>query len=200
MNSASKVSPEIRSDGSEPQAAPAGVPVVLFIALGILFFWGLLYLDRQAGGFNPVVYYPYASTNALPPPPGGGDLAKGKTIYNNTCSPCHQANGLGLPGQFPPLAGSDWVVGMGPNRMIRIVLNGLQGPITVKGGEYNNAMVPWRDTLSDADIAAVLTYVRNEWGNKGDPVKPEQVKQIRAETADKSGSWTADELLQVPDK
>jgi mono/diheme cytochrome c family protein len=111
---------------------------------------------------------------------------------------CHQANGLGTPGQFPPLAESDWVNEAEPGRMIRIVLNGLQGPITVKGQNYNNVMVSW-NMLSDDDIAAVITFVRQnrEWGNKASAVTPEQVKAVRAKVKGRTTAYTPDELLKI---
>ena len=90
----------------------------------------------------------------------------------------------------PPLAGSDWAQAEGPNRIIRIVLNGLAGPIDVEGAHYGTGvMVPFKDNFNDQEIAAVLTYVRQEWGNKAGPVKPEQVTAIRKESASKPDSW-----------
>ena len=124
----------------------------------------------------------------------------GKQTFNNIgCISCHQATGQGVPGQYPPLAGSDWLLGEGPNRIIRIVLNGFTGPVQVSGGQFNNTMTPFGPVLSDEQIAAVLTYVRSEWGNKGAPVTPEQVKKIRALVAT-HGPWTADELKGIPEK
>jgi len=107
---------------------------------------------------------------------------------------------MGTPGMFPPLGGSEWVNAEGHQRIIRIVLNGLSGPIEVSGAQFNNVMVPWRDILKDEDIAAVLTFIRSEWGNKGDPVPVEEVKAVRAATPDRASPWTADELKQVPEK
>jgi len=96
-----------------------------------------------------------------------------------TCVACHQTTGLGLPGVFPPLAGSEWVNGPAEN-LIRIQLRGLMGPITVAGKEYNSVMPP-NATLTDGEIAEVLTYIRNEWGNKGSAVTADMVKALRSE-------------------
>ena len=96
-----------------------------------------------------------------------------------TCSACHQPTGLGIPGAFPPLAGSEWVNGPVEN-LIRIQLRGLMGEIEVKGVKYNSVMPP-NATMSDDQIAEVLTYVRNEWGNKGSAVTPDMVKALRSE-------------------
>ena len=104
--------------------------------------------------------------------------ADGAKVYN-TCLPCHQATGAGLPGAFPPLAESEWVNGPVEN-LIRIQLRGLMGPITVKGTTYNSVMPP-NATMSDDEIAAVLTYVRSNFGNKSSAVTADQVKALRSE-------------------
>ena len=117
-----------------------------------------------------------------------------------TCAVCHGPEGRGLEGQFPPLAGSEWVLAPGPNRLIRIALNGLAGPIKVLGRDFNSAEPAWRDVLSDEEIAAVLTYVRTngKWGNTAAPVFPAQVKAIREATRSRTGPWTAAELQAIP--
>lgn len=123
---------------------------------------------------------------------GATDLvAVGEQKYQQICASCHQANGQGIEGNFPPLAGSEWVVGQ-PEVPIAIVLHGLQGEVKVKGATYNGAMQPW-GMMGDEDIAAVLTYVRQAWGNSASAITPAQVKAVR----DKAGAraaWTAEEL------
>ncbi|WP_160164517.1 c-type cytochrome [Pedosphaera parvula] len=164
----------------------------------------MIYLNNHAGGFNPKVYPPFASfkevDDAQPVSAGGDAIKKGEKVFNLSCSPCHQANGLGVAGQFPPLAGSEWVLAPKTDRIIRIVLNGFQGPVEVKGAQFNNVMVPWRDSLKDEDIANVITYVRQAWGNKAGPVKPEEVKAIREATAQKGDAYTSPELQPIPDR
>jgi mono/diheme cytochrome c family protein len=176
--------------------------VLFLIIIGVLLYLSGCYLEWRGGAFSLRVYPPFTSEKDLasirPPDPN----AKGKRVYRMTCEPCHQPTGLGMPGQFPPLVKSDWVLAPGPNRMIRIVLNGLQGPVQVLGADFNNVMVPWRDNLKDDEIAAVISFVRGNkaWGNDASPVTPEQVKAIRDQTASKGGvQWTADELKNVPD-
>ncbi|HPF62136.1 MAG TPA: cytochrome c [Gemmatimonadales bacterium] len=117
----------------------------------------------------------------------------GATEYTTTCSACHQANGEGMPGAFPPLAGSDIANNPSPDRMIAIVLKGLQGPVTVKGMEYNGMMAPW-ESLSDEQIAAITTYERSSWGNSAPAVTTEMVAAVRAKVADRTTSWTMAEL------
>ena len=104
-------------------------------------------------------------------------VERGKRVYNNVCAACHQQSGLGLPGAFPPLAGSDYLNADKP-RAIGIVAGGLAGSIQVKGKEYNSQMPALN--LSDEDVANVLTYVYNTWGNAGHEVKPAEVAAVHA--------------------
>jgi mono/diheme cytochrome c family protein len=139
----------------------------------------------------------------VPPPPVIKPLTsqeqawfdKGKVVYTNVCSGCHQPTGVGQAGLAPPLADSEWVHGA-DGRLARIILHGLSGPVAVSGVRYNLEM-PSLATLSDDDIAHALTYVRREWENTADPVPPDVVRQVRAETSTRTQAWTADELHKV---
>lgn len=108
-------------------------------------------------------------------------IEKGKQVYMGLCFACHQADGKGLPGAFPPLAGSDYLLA-DRDRAIRVVLKGLTGAVTVSGKKYESAMPPQEAVLTDAQIADVLTYVHNAWGNTGDTFTTAQVKALRNET------------------
>lgn len=133
----------------------------------------------------------------------GDDLAafiKGKEIYEREgfCVTCHQADGKGLDASgFPPLAGTKWVLG-DEERLIKIALNGLYGPIEVLGKEYPGQvpMTPYGGLLKDDEVAAVLTYVRNAFGNRASVIKADQVKTVRAATADKKGFYSPEELIE----
>lgn len=123
----------------------------------------------------------------------------GEKIFSRdgSCESCHQADGQGLAASgFPPLAGTNWVLG-DEQRLIKVVLKGLQGPIQVLGESYPGQvpMTSFGGMLSDKEVAGVLTYVRNSFGNEAAPVDPELVKQVRAEVADKQGFYTPQELL-----
>jgi mono/diheme cytochrome c family protein len=118
----------------------------------------------------------------------------GKTMYEATCLACHQAHGLGQAGLAPPLVDSEWVASSDA-RLVRIVLQGLRGPIKVKGEAFELDM-PSLGVLDDEQIAGVLTYVRREWGHTFDPVSPAKVKQVRDETATREDAWTMQELLR----
>ena len=107
---------------------------------------------------------------------------KGKKLYakDASCATCHAENGQGLPAAgFPPLAKSNWVTG-NEKRLINIVLKGLSGPIKVSGKSFNGSMPGFGQLYNDEQIAAILTYVRNSWSNKADPISPKRVKAVRA--------------------
>jgi len=112
--------------------------------------------------------------------------AAGSVLFKGTCSVCHQESGQGLPNVFPPLAGSDFLQA-DHSRAIAIVLNGLNGPVTVNGATYNSVMPPMSQ-LNDDEIANILTYVTNSWGNSGTAVSSEQVKQARDKTKRPEGA------------
>jgi mono/diheme cytochrome c family protein len=117
---------------------------------------------------------------------------KGHTVYNTICFACHQPSGLGLPGLAPTLVGSDWVTGPA-DRLVRIVLQGLTGPIEVNGTKWQLEM-PAVTHLSDEELAAVLTYVRREWENDGTPLTPTEITATRAKISGRTTAWTASEL------
>ena len=105
-------------------------------------------------------------------------IEKGKQVYLGLCFACHQVDGKGLPGAFPPLASSDYLLA-DRDRAVRTVLKGLTGPIVVNGVTINSVMPPQEAVLTDAQIADVLTYVDTSWGNQGEAFKADQVKAIR---------------------
>lgn len=178
---------------------------LLFIFSGLIFFGGT-YLGRYSGHFHPAVF----NENAPPPkakkegekvPKTPEELvALGKGVYQTVCMSCHQATGQGMPGVFPPLAGSEWVTGS-DERVVRIVLHGLTGPITVKGVTYTNTMPPAGPgsgfNLNAEKVAAVVSYIRQEWGNKAAPVLEEKVQAIIGQTSG-HGLWTAADLEKIP--
>ena len=189
---------------ADSRAADPVVPIWLIIVLFMLFYWGAVYFDEHSGWFERQVYAPYRSLDDLKSYQvfgGPNPFEQGRQVYQRTCFVCHGPNGAGQPGTFPPLAGSDWVNEKEPGRMIRIVLQGFQGPgLKINGQPFNTggSMVPW-NSLSDDDIAAVITFVRGnaEWGNKASAVTPEQVHAIRDKVKGHPLSFTPDEILQV---
>ncbi len=119
-------------------------------------------------------------------------MKRGAAVYARTCIACHQPTGMGLPPVFPPIANAPIVVG-NPELPIKFILQGLMGPITVNGTTYNSMMPPVAG-VTDADVADVLTYVRQSFGNQGNPVSADQVKAVRAATAGRTAMWTTAEL------
>jgi mono/diheme cytochrome c family protein len=179
--------------------------VLLFVFAGLLFF-GATYLNRYSGHFDPLIYNENLRSRAdlkAGPAVAVDPVVLGKKLFNDAaCNTCHQATGLGQPGAIPPLVGSEWAQGS-EERVIRIVLHGLQGPITVKGANFNSAMPAFGKGVpasmknwSDDKIAAVLTYVRQEWGNQAPPITADKVTEIHNKEADHK-PWTADELQKI---
>jgi len=146
---------------------------------------------KVEGGENPLVYsgkqaesdyHPKgAAAKAAPSPPAKDAHASGEPLYKTYCMGCHQAEGQGIPGTFPPLAKSDYVAG-DTARVIELVLNGFNGPLQVNGETYNGTMPPMGH-LQDEEIAQILSYVRSSWGNAGTPVSAAEVTAVRAKTA-----------------
>jgi mono/diheme cytochrome c family protein/glucose/arabinose dehydrogenase len=118
---------------------------------------------------------------------------QGRALFTAVCSACHQATGRGLDGLAPPLLDSEWVLGS-PERSVRIVLQGVRGPITVLGKVHTGDMPAFGAALNDEQVSAILTYVRREWGHTAAPVEPETVARIRAATAGHSDAWSPEEL------
>jgi mono/diheme cytochrome c family protein len=141
-----------------------------------------------------------APAPAAAPATGGSAKDRGKTTYMAVCFACHQPTGMGLPNMFPPLAGSDWVKAKKADRLIRIVLHGLNGPVQVNGVPFTTPaplMPPQGAALSDQQIADVLTYVRAEFGGGASEVTADQVKAIRDAEKARAAMWTEAELLKI---
>ncbi len=199
MKQATSSSMPSSASAVKPAETQGTVPVWLFFLMFVLLFWGMYYFDQKGGWFSPQVYAPYHSMEQLAAlqPASGGSSARGKAVYENVCALCHGSDGNGKPNQAPPLAGSEWVLGSVP-RLTRIPLAGLAGPLTVKGEQWNLAMPAMGAALSDDDLAAVLTYMRQSWGNKASEITPEQVKAVRDELGNRSQPFTAEQLNAVP--
>ena len=129
-----------------------------------------------------VIIFIFATAFALQQPATGlkAAMARGKTVYENTCLACHQPDGSGVPNMNPPLVKTKWVLG-DKKALAKIVLKGLQGgEIEIEGDKFHNPMPPLESVLSDQEIADVLTYVRNSFGNKASLVTIAEVKALRA--------------------
>jgi mono/diheme cytochrome c family protein len=198
----------IQREKTEPKVGLEPLSIWLIAVYGLAIFCGGAYLGRYAGDFSGTGLDPGGLPTAKKGATGAGgptqavelsQADRGKKIFSANCATCHQASGLGVAGQYPPLAGSEIVLG-GTRRIGMIVLKGLEGPLTVKGAQYGSAvMQPWEKTLNDAKIADVLTYIRQEWGNTGGPVAPEGIGALRKELAGRAVSFKEADLHAVPE-
>jgi mono/diheme cytochrome c family protein len=189
----------------QPGREPA--PLWVFVASMAAMILGGGYAGAYVGGFEFDNNSAYGGKIEDPRPikvdegaaldPFQLAMKKGGTVYNN-CQGCHQVSGAGQPGLIPPLAGSEWVTG-GTERVIRVTLHGLSGQVTVRGATFNNVMPP-QGHLSDKELAQVLTYVRNAWGNQGTMITPEMVKKVREDASAQVGPWTQAQLEPFKDK
>ena len=188
----------------EPKEGYSPMPLFILGFVSAMIFVGSVYIVRYRGDFDPLVYDERYEGGAAAGPVQAAvvdPIAEGKKLYNANCVACHQANGQGVPGAFPPLANSEWVTGS-DERVARILLHGLSGPITVAGKEYNNAMPAFGQgsgyNWSDEKVSYVLTFIRQNWGNAAEPITAERVTEIRTAVGARSKPWSAEELLALP--
>ncbi len=198
----------VRREKDEPRAGMEPVSHWVVFAGALVLMLGAGYLGAHNGGFDMDNTYAVRGYQAAPRPVGEGAagavqqlspevwLAKGKKVYNN-CQACHNQAGVGVPGVFPPLVGSDWVTGS-TERFAMALLKGLSGPIKVNGTPYNGVMPAW-ESLSDKEIAQVMSYVRNTWGNSGSLVTEAMVAAAREKHGGHVGAYTEALLLEVPE-
>jgi mono/diheme cytochrome c family protein len=175
-------------EGARYRLLPIGI---LFALSGLILFAGT-YLNRYTGHYSPLVFNENAKPSTGEPAVVKLDpVAVGKGAFGQVCITCHQATGLGLPGVYPPLAGSELVNGPS-DRVISIVLYGLKGEVHVTGKAFGAAAMPVFGQVAgsayswnDEKIAAVLTYIRQEWGNKAGPVTADEVAAVRKADGDR---------------
>ena len=195
------LTPQASRENPDPEEAGNPIPRWV-LGLAVLLALGCVYYILRVNVSTATEYGDQRTVSTLrqqPQPAGGGAPAvDGAAIFSTRCAACHQAAGAGLPGVFPPLAGSNWVNGR-DTTVIQIVLHGIQGSLTVNGVTYNGAMPTFGAQLSDAEIAAVLTHVRSHWGNTAGAVGAQQVTAQRAATAQRNEPWQGDaDLLKLP--
>ena len=190
---------QLMREKEEPQEGFSPVPIFLMFIFAALCFWGGVYLVEHSGGYRWDAYSPDFNPYADAPKPIEISLFdRGAKVYRNQCAQCHQADGNGVLGVYPPLVASDWVTGH-PQVVSRILINGLNGPILVKGSSYNGNMPAFGPSglaLSDRDIAGVITYIRQEWGNSATEVTEATIAEYSDLYAGRSVPWLAADLKE----
>ncbi len=181
---------------TEPHEGVQPVPTEMIVAAFALLLFGGWYLGNYSADFavdryeGPAAFVGGAIETSKTPTVID-PMLMGKRVFNY-CAACHQANGQGVVGQFPPLDGNPVVNGREDN-LARIVLHGLTGPVEVAGQQYNGQMPKWSQ-LDDRSLAAVLTYIRASWSNDAPPVSEQLVTAVREATSGRGAAWTAAEL------
>jgi mono/diheme cytochrome c family protein len=194
----------IAREPRDPEEGREPVPWWVWTATVLAIFWGGWYLGRYGGSYDTSTHVALGRREASTAEEAADKAATasrdpvqaGRQIYLARCQACHQPDGKGMPGAFPPLVGSEWVTGPA-ERMVRIVLDGLQGPVQVAGQTFNGAMPAWRGQLTNQEIAAVATYVRQWAPNAAPPIDSTLVAAQRAANASRTTPWTAAELQRA---
>lgn len=190
---------QLLRESREPEEGAERVPRWLWVLAVLAIFWGGYYLGRFGGTFSTDTHIslreapgdPVPTGDALPEVPP--EEIDGQAVFARHCATCHQADGQGIPGTFPPLVGSEHVVG-DPGILVRILLHGMQGPVVVAGVEYDGVMPGWQAQLSVHEIAAVATYIRQMDTNEAPPVDADAVTSVQQETETRTEPWTVEEL------
>lgn len=179
----------------EPYEGNRPIPWLVITIVGALFVFAIAYMWATYQNNPPAYGDRRTAADFKVAAPGAGGAVDGGQLYTAQCLACHQAAGQGLPGVFPPLAGSEWVTGK-ESLVIQVVLHGVTGDLTVKGTHYNGLMPTFKDKLSDADIAAVVSHIRTSFGNSASKVDAATVKAEREATAAHAQPWSGDAELQ----
>ena len=190
--------PQQQREHPEPEEGANPMPWFVIVLTALLLGFGAVYIARSTIDAAPALGDGRSMTELQGQPAAApGTAVDGAAVYAARCVACHQASGAGLPGAFPPLAGSEWVAG-NESTLVALVLHGASGPLTVKGSTFNGAMPAFGAQLGDAELAAVLTHVRSQWGNRAEPVSADAVAAVRKNTAARTEPFKGDsELLSL---
>lgn len=194
----STILPQQQREHPEPTERSRPVPWVMLMLVALMTSTGVAYIAHDATD-TPATFgdqRQVAELQGKPSQPKAGAAADGAALYAARCAACHQANGAGVPGAFPPLAGSEWLA-TDAKRLAALVLHGMTGSITVKGQAYNGAMPAFGTQLDDTEIAAVLTHVRTQWApgttavDAGTVAAAREATQARAVPFNGEAEWKA---------
>jgi mono/diheme cytochrome c family protein len=185
---------------ADPGEGHERVPWFLWVTVATMVFWAGWYIGRRGGTFDTKTHVEYAQIGITAGAAGDtvakgpvDQVAAGKQTFTANCVACHQSTGLGVAGAFPPIVGSEWVTGP-EQTVVRILLHGLSGPVKVKGATYNGAMPAWKESMSDDDIASVITYIRQWSPNAAPAVTAATVAGLRKAHESRTTPWTEAEL------
>ena len=190
-----EILPQQRRENPDPEERRTPIPWLVLALAAVLAAFGVDYISHSDVNTPPAWGDGRSLAELVGDKPAtAGARIDGGAIFTSMCAACHQATGQGLPGVFPPLAGSEWVVGK-PDTAIAILLHGINGAIEVKGKVYQGAMPAFGATLGDGEIAAVLTHIRSQWGNAAAAISAETVAATRARLAQRSEPYAGGEEL-----
>lgn len=189
-----------KRENPDPSEINKPVPIIVILMVIAVFGWAISYILIRAPSDSPTLGDNRARSELMAVAGGGsGGHIDGAQVFTANCVACHQATALGLPGVFPPLALSQRATAK-DTLPISIVLQGINGKLTTPAGVFNGSMPTFKAKLSDAEIAAVLTYVRSNFGNTAGPVTAAEVKAVREKTKDRTTPWAGDDELAKIDQ
>lgn len=183
-----------RREHPDPHERGYPIPWPVLGVAGLVLAWAVCYILTTQRSDDPALGDQRTIATLQGKAPGAAGSVGGAQIYAAQCVACHQATGAGLAGVFPPLAGSEWVAG-NDKVLVNILLHGVSGKMTVKGAIYSGAMPAFKEKLGDAEIAAVLSHIRSNFGNSGGKITAELVKAEREAGKDRVQPWNGDEEL-----
>lgn len=195
MTTRPPILPQQAREHHEPEEGSNPMPWFVIGLTALLLGFGTVYIARTTLTGEPAWGDGRSQAELQgPKPAAAGATVDGAAVYAARCVACHQASGTGLPGVFPPLAGSEWVTGR-DTALAAMVLHGINGPLTVKGARYNGAMPAFAGQLQDAELAAVLTHIRSQWGNAAPALSEATVAAVRQEHGARSTPFNGDAEL-----
>lgn len=182
---------------AEPYESPGFGPKWFYLLIVLSLMVSSFYLGRHMGKLDATAHIGFlekksaSDTSAVT---AAQPEASGEALFKSKCVSCHQADGKGIAGVFPPLEKSEYVLG-NPERLISIILHGLTGPIEVEGNSFNGVMPAWADQMSDQEITAVINHIRQKLGsNQAEKIDQQAVASVRQDTKGRDKPWSAEEI------
>ncbi len=190
-----KILPQQERENPEPTEGNRSIPWLVLFFVSLMIAFGIVYISMSDAN-NPSAWGDGRTIEELADKVSDSSQpVDGAALYASMCAACHQAKGQGLPGVFPPLAGSERALGKA-STPIAIVLHGLSGELTAQGKTYNGAMPAFGGQLSDAQLAAVLTHIRSSWGNSAEAVQASAVAAVRDSLKGRSTPFAGEQSLK----